>query len=538
MATPTEQGDLANRPPSKQNLSDRHLALSISKSTIFGVAASATQVGTRLITVPIVIYHLGLGGYGIWSIIMTTAAYMRFGTAGVKSAFQKYVAEATETGDFQTANKLLSTGSFSMLILSIAGLIPVCVFSDELARMSGVPFEFDHAAAGAITVLALTLMIANFGSAFEAIVMGAHRIDLVRKFNIATTVCEALAIVTLLRLGYGLLAMALVMGTAELVYIFCCFLAARQILPEIQLSIALFRRDVFPELVRFAGSYQLVAFLEVLYLAILPIFILRCFGADYAGVYAVATRVAGSALLAQDALILPLLSGGTVVFASGSVERMNRFLERSLKAMLAVTLLPLAFVAAFGPTLVRAWTGEVGRVFGTAIALVALANLLKAISLLQLVLYRTTGKALLDNIRQVLRIVLILGVALLGTRLGFNGILTGLVVAELAGVIFMFFAMSITFSGLSPRAIGRDAFRLVIATGIVLLAGFAVATFPISGFASGRAAAAVKLCEVGVACLLAAWPALTVTGSVSVEEQRLVLDAVMPWRRRSPATDE
>lgn len=67
---------------------DRSLAHAIGKNTIFGVVARVAQAGTRLITVPIVIAHLGLGGYGIWAIIMTAAAYMRFGSIGIKSAFQ------------------------------------------------------------------------------------------------------------------------------------------------------------------------------------------------------------------------------------------------------------------------------------------------------------------------------------------------------------------------------------------------------------------------------------------------------------------
>ena len=65
------------------------LANKIGRATIFGVLASMTQLGTRLVTVPFVIEHLGLEGYGIWSIVMTIAGYMRFGSAGVKSAFQK-----------------------------------------------------------------------------------------------------------------------------------------------------------------------------------------------------------------------------------------------------------------------------------------------------------------------------------------------------------------------------------------------------------------------------------------------------------------
>lgn len=522
----------------KRPSSDRHLALAIGKSTIYGILASATQVGTRLVTVPIVIYHFGLEGYGIWSIIMTTVAYMRLGTAGVKSAFQKYVAEATGNGDFETANRLVSTGSISMLVLSIAGLIPIAVFSNNLAKAGGVPPAFLPAASGSLTVLALILVVANFGAAFEAILMGGHRVDLTRKFNIVTTVCEAVAIITFIHFGYGLIAMALIMGICELLYILCCYISSRRLLPEMRVSLLHFRKDVLPELLRFAGSYQLVNILEVLYLAILPIFILRLFGAASAGIYAVASRVATSALVAQDALLLPILSGGAVVFASGSIERMHRFSEKSLKAMLTATLPPLAFVSAFGSTIVLAWTGETGRHFGIAIALVSLANLFKAVSLLQLVLYRTTGRALLDNIRQVLRLVILLIIALIGERIGFYGILTGLIVAELAGVVFMFFAMSATFRGSNPRAVARDAMRLTVATAAIIAAGIVAAMFPIPWSLSERLAAAVKLGGIGIACLAMAWPSLVLTGTVSIEERNTVLDTLMPWRRNAFAIDK
>ncbi len=168
--------------------SNRALASLIGKNTLFGVIANGVQIATRLITVPVVIHHVGLDGYGIWSIIMVTAGYMRFGTAGIKSAFQKYVAEATGTGDYKPANILLSTGSISMLLLSVAGLIPAAIFSGKLAGLFGVPLPFHAAASASITVIALTYAISNFGSAFEAIVMGGHRIDLTRKFNTILTI--------------------------------------------------------------------------------------------------------------------------------------------------------------------------------------------------------------------------------------------------------------------------------------------------------------------------------------------------------------
>src|ERR1700730_3036698 len=136
---------------------DRKLAASIGKNTFFGVISKLVQIGTRLITIPIVIGHLGLGGYGIWAIIMTAGAYMRFGSVGVKTAFQKYVAEATGNGDYERENRLLSTGCAVLFVLSVTGLMPVPFLSQRIAVLAGVPPEFLKSAAGAISLLAVIM---------------------------------------------------------------------------------------------------------------------------------------------------------------------------------------------------------------------------------------------------------------------------------------------------------------------------------------------------------------------------------------------
>jgi hypothetical protein len=241
-------------------------------------------------------------------------------------------------------------------------------------------------------------------------------------------------------------------------------------------------------------------------------------------------RVATSALVAQDALSLSILSGGAIIFASGSAERIHRFLKASFKAMLMITLPPLVFVSVFGPTIVLAWTGQSGPFFGTAIALVSLAGLFKGISLLQLVLYRASGKALLDNIRQLLRIVVLLLVASMGRTIGLRGLLLGCAAAELAGVIFMFFAMSNTFKGFSAKLIANDAFRVLAATTLIIAAGWTAFMFaPHWTNLSPRVGAALTLCEIGLASSIAAIPAFILTGATSLEERTAVLRAVMSW---------
>jgi len=508
--------------------SSHHLAVTIGRNTVFGIVSRFAQVATRLVTIPIVIAHLGLGGYGIWSIIMTTAAYMRFGSVGVKSAFQKYVAEATGNKDYQAANRLLSTGCALMLVLSVVGLIPIVLFSREIAKAGGVPQEFLHSTAGSISVLALIMVMSNVGAVFEAIVMGGHRIDLARKFTTFYTVAEAVAIVIVLHFGYGLFAMALIMAASEIGFVGSCYLASKRVVPEIRLRVEYLTKSALPELFRFAGSYQLVNVLEVLYGSIMPFAILRAFGADAAGGYALVTRLVTSALMIHDAFLLPILSGGTMVYASGSTERMRALLLKSFKITLGLTLFPLAFISIFGTTIVFAWTGQESASFGTALGLVSLAGLFHGFSLLQLVLYRVSGKAVMDNIRQVLRIVILASIAVFARKLGFNGVLAGLAIAELVGVLFMLFALTRTFHSFQAKTLLPDAMKLTAATALVLAAGVVAARIPLPAMSSARLLSMMKLGEASLACLLMAWPALLITKSVTGLEWKAFLGVFLP----------
>lgn len=510
---------------------DRNVAISMGKSTLFGVFANLTNVGTRLITVPIVIAHLGLDGYGIWSIIMVSAGYMRFGTAGLKSAFQKYVAEATADGDYERANRLLTTGSFAMLVLSVVGLIPVVVFAKSLAVHAGVPREFLSSTAGALTLLAVIMLLSNFAAVYEAIVMGSQRVDIVRRFNIVLSLLECIAIVACMHFGRGLLAMTMVMAASEVALIACCYIASGRLLPQIQIGWRHLSSGVAKELFRFAGSYQLVNILEILYGSILPFSILRMFGAQTAGVYAVCTRLIAAAVIIQEASVLPLLSSGALVFASKANDQLRLLLHKAFKWTLVVTLSPLAFVAAFGTTLVMAWTGQDDPLFRLAVLLLAGAALFKGISMAGLILYRSTGAALLDNVRQVLRIVVLLIAVFVGKALGFYGLLFGLAAAELLGAIFMLYALTKVVPVFKPLELIPDAAKIILAVSVALIAGGLAVSIPIPWKGSEHLMAWGHLGLAGAGCALAAWPAVALTKCLSVAEQRAIVNVFVTGRR-------
>ncbi len=469
----------------------RNITASVGKNTLFGIIASVIQVATRLLTVPIVIAHLGLGGYGIWSIILVTATYMRFGSIGVKSAFQKYVAEATSNDNYGTTSKLLSTGTAGMLALSAAALIPAAMFSEQIAKASGVPHEFLRSTAWSIMMLAIILAFTNAGAAYEAIVMGGHRIDLTRKFGTVLTVLEAIGIVTVLRLGHGLFAMSAVIAMSEIVFVICCYIASRRVLPQISVSPANVSRSVVGELVRFAGSYQLVSVLQLIYGAIAPIAVLRAYGPNQAGVFAIASRVVSP-----------------------------------------VSMFVCAFLRTLGPYLVAAWTGQTDPCFRMTLWLVSLALMFQSFSLLALVLYRASGKAVMDNLREVLRILSVLPVVFFSRQLGFIGVLGGIAAAEAVGMIFMVGALAKTYPAFDLKALFHDFIKLGVSTvSIVLIAALAL-KIPFVHPSSARLVATIKVVIVGIAALLALYPSLHLTGAISRTELRMILDV---FRKKTTA---
>jgi hypothetical protein len=180
-----------------------------------------------------------------------------------------------------------------------------------------------------------------------------------------------------------------------------------------------------------------------------------------------------------------------------------------------------------------AWTGQTDPRFSVAFWLVCSRAILQALSLLALVLYRVSGSAVLDNIRQVVRIVAILVIVALAKELGFYGVLGGMAFAELLGTLFMFFALTRTYRFFRVSSLLPDAARLALAAVLILSVAAIASRIPLpTGDMGGRISATLKLAEICLASLIVAWPLLLRTGSLTAAEGAAVFDAFIPRRRR------
>jgi len=59
-----------------------NLARAIGKNTLFSLIERIVRFSVGILMVPVVIYYIGLDGYGIWAIITAITSYMSMGVGG------------------------------------------------------------------------------------------------------------------------------------------------------------------------------------------------------------------------------------------------------------------------------------------------------------------------------------------------------------------------------------------------------------------------------------------------------------------------
>jgi len=362
---------------------------------------------------------------------------------------------------------------------------------------------------------------------YQSIMMGAHRIDLREKLNVVLDLITAAATIAVVSFGFGLLAMCIVFCAYEIAASVLWYIFARRILPEVHVTPRFCSTSVMKELVRYAGSYQLVSMFELLYAAVLPIAILKFFGANAAGVLALAARVVSFATLIQGSYLQAILSGGSLVYAAGSVEQKNAFIVKSFKAMAALSIPPLAFIALYGAKIAFVWTGKTDPLLAGAVCLLCAAGVCRSLSSLFRVLYRVAGGAVMDNAQLLLGLGVSLVLWPFGTKIGFFWMVGGVqLVGQFLGLILMSLSLASRFKGFTPRILAPDFIRFCVATAVMLGASAVVLYLGFSWGINLRALDTIRLITAAVISLLVAVPALLVTGSVSRSEVRTMLQTV------------
>jgi O-antigen/teichoic acid export membrane protein len=194
-------------------------------------ASVAVLLLVGVVMTPITLRYIGETRYGEWTIALSLVEYYWLIDLGFRSATVKYSAEYHALDDHAKLSELLSTGVLYSSMAAVAVILASLLLADRAAAI----WHLDRP--GLIRIVGVSWGLGMVFNIFSGCLEGFQRFDLLSKIWILTSVLRSVGIVTVLRLGYGVLAMGWVLFASQMTIYLITWLVFRRVVPDTRVSI-------------------------------------------------------------------------------------------------------------------------------------------------------------------------------------------------------------------------------------------------------------------------------------------------------------
>jgi O-antigen/teichoic acid export membrane protein len=333
-----------------------------------------------VITVPVIVHHIGVPAYGIFTLVNVLLGYVAFLDFGLTAAVVRSVAIHRGRGDDAALERSIGTALTALMGLGVAGGAVIFLVAPLLVTsVFHVPGQLEADGIFAFRVAAfgfacnLTLVV------FSAISQGLQRLDVFASRTVLLGTANAVAQIAAVSLGGGLRWLALV-TVALTVCSFAVFvLATRRLLPDTsirpRLDGAAFRELAGFGSMRFLNqaSAQAVFQLDpVIIGAFLPI--------ASVAFYAVPLNVTQKLMVLEDSVASAFFPAAVDLHHRGETNRLRLLYLSALKLVLVVMLFLSLVAVGYSWAILAAWVGpNVANNSASIFAVLAVAYGLAAI---------------------------------------------------------------------------------------------------------------------------------------------------------------
>jgi O-antigen/teichoic acid export membrane protein len=220
----------------------------------------AIQIVIAFLLSPFLVHTLGDEGYGIWTIVAALTGYMSLLDLGLSSAITRFIAEHNRRGEADAMSSMLSTAFF--FFIALGGLLILCspLISIGVTSLVQTEGELNEVFQALVIVVCFDVAIFVTDGAFRGTFAGLQRYDILNLAQILAGLYKAAMFYLLLSEGYGLLAMASIALSANIVLMCVYFVLLRMLHPEIVLH---------PRHVRCGSASKLYQFSRFIFISML-----------------------------------------------------------------------------------------------------------------------------------------------------------------------------------------------------------------------------------------------------------------------------
>lgn len=328
------------------------------KSVLCNYLGYLSHVILSIIATPIILHSLGNTQYGIWSLVMSMTGYYGLLNFGVRSALTKYLAEYQVKKQIDEMNRLICSSlvffsAIAIIILLIS--ITIAYFFETLFLSEGTPLK--------VTQLVIILVGANVASsflfaAFDTVLVAFNRFDISNFVGIISSIVRTVLIVCVLKMGHGLLAMAVVIISIDFVNYCVITFCSKLVFPNLQISYRLINLNSINKLFHF-GIFNFMRHISRVILDRTDVIIIGIFlGPSLVAIYSIAEsliRYVWSIVKGIARVILPVVSG---LHAEQETEKIEKIMLQLPKYILAIAVFIFIQFYFFGNQFLLLWLGK------------------------------------------------------------------------------------------------------------------------------------------------------------------------------------
>lgn len=329
------------------------------RNGLVNLLASVGGLAISFLLVPVMVDGLGTEEFGVWALALTftvASGYLTLTDLGLQQSAVRLMADARRVGDEVALRELFSTALAALAGIA-AVVAPVLVLvADELVSVFTIDADLRDAAALTFQIIAAQVLVDLPAQAPRAVLESDQRFLTLRVIDLGRAVVQAAAIVVLLALGHGLVAIAVASLATSALTGGAYLLAAVRTPGGVRPRPGAVRRARARELLSFAAPLFALRILSTIYRQMDKVILAVALTVTAVAHYEIASR-------AQAGMVVLMGAGGAVVLPAATVirtelDRLRELVVRGTSYSMALFLPPIVVVLVYAGPLVEGWVGS------------------------------------------------------------------------------------------------------------------------------------------------------------------------------------
>lgn len=287
---------------------------------------------------------LGVAQFGVWSVVLATAAASRLANFGLGVGVTRFVARYLALQDRQKAAQLIETATSTLLV--VLGFVLLALYL-PLSHLLAHIFNGPHLKEARLLLpyALLSLWFTEVAIVYQSGLEGFQRMDLRAVVVVASLLLRLLVALWLVPV-HGLIGLAEAQIGQGIFMLLAGWVSLRRLLPQLGWLPIRWSRQAFRELIGYGTNVQLAALFMLLMDPVAKALMARFGGASAAGYFEMANQVAlrvRGLVVAGNQAIVPRVAA----LSETEPTRLAHLYRENMRALVLVTLPPTALLVSW-----------------------------------------------------------------------------------------------------------------------------------------------------------------------------------------------